>query len=301
MNIASEPVAARRQVVGVLLVLASTLGFAVGPTGARLAFENGGNVLTVVTLRGVIGALLMALFILLVRQGLRIDRRAWPACLYGGAFYALMVYGFIGSVAYIPVAVAVLIFFTHPILIAAISHLRGHEPLTWVRALLATAVLAGLALVLGPDVDRLDPMGLALAALASASMYGLIRYSTGAQRHATSAQVNLVVTLVTVGVFAFLTTAWGAWALPSNALGWVGVALAGAGVGVGMLAFFAGLRYLSPVRATMLSSVEPLVSILLAAAVLGERLGTVGWTGVAIVLGALVLFELLAARGAAGR
>ncbi len=41
----------------------------------------------------------------------------------------------------------------------------------------------------------------------------------------------------------------------------------------------------------MLSSLEPLVSILFAAAVLGERLRPPRWAGVALVVGALVLFE----------
>jgi drug/metabolite transporter (DMT)-like permease len=74
-------------------------------------------------------------------------------------------------------------------------------------------------------------------------------------------------------------------------VGWLGIAGAGVGIGIGLLTFFAALRHLSPVRATMLSNVEPLVSILFAAAVLGERLEPPRWAGVALVIGALVLFE----------
>jgi drug/metabolite transporter (DMT)-like permease len=63
------------------------------------------------------------------------------------------------------------------------------------------------------------------------------------------------------------------------------------GIGIGLLTLFAALRRLSPVRATMLSNVEPLVSVLFAAAILGERLEPPRWAGVALVIGALVLFE----------
>lgn len=278
----------------------STVAFAIGPTAARLAFENGANVATVVTLRSVIGAALMALLILVARQGFRMRPEAWRWCLRSAVFNALMVYGFIGSVAYIPIGVAVLIFFTHPILIAAISHVRGHERLSPVGAVLALGVLGGLALVLGPDVRNLDPRGVALAALSSAVMYGVVRYTMRAQQYATSTQVNLVVTVVTGIAFAALTTLAGAWSVPANALGWAGIALAGSGVAIGLLTFFAALRQLGPVRTTMLSSVEPLVSILLAAAIFGERLDAVGWIGVAITLSALVLFEVDAARNRAG-
>ena len=41
----------------------------------------------------------------------------------------------------------------------------------------------------------------------------------------------------------------------------------------------------------MLSSVEPLVSIAFAAAVLGERLRPLQWAGAALVVVALALFE----------
>jgi drug/metabolite transporter (DMT)-like permease len=87
-----------------------------------------------------------------------------------------------------------------------------------------------------------------------------------------------------------------------NGLGWLGVAAAGAGIGVGLLAFFASLRHLSPVRATMLSTVEPLLSVLVAAAVLGERLTPLRWAGVVAVIAALVLFEAANRKpGAASR
>ena len=41
----------------------------------------------------------------------------------------------------------------------------------------------------------------------------------------------------------------------------------------------------------MLSNAEPLLSILLAAVILGQWLGPVLWSGAAIMIGAIVLFE----------
>lgn len=280
-----------KQAAGVLLVLASTIAFAVGPTAARLALDDGSNTLTVVTLRGVVGAALMALLVPVARQGFGVDRRALRWCLCCGVFYSLTVYGFIGSVAHVPVSVAVLVFFTHPILVAAVAHSSGGDRLTARKLLLALAALAGLALVLGPGFGTLNPAGVALAALAAAAMCGMVLCGARAQERATSTQVNLYATAASSTGFAMLTTALGAWAPPSSTVGWLGIAGAGVGIGVGLLTLFAALRRLSAVRATMLSNLEPLVSILFAAAVLGERLGPSQWAGVALVIGALVLFE----------
>jgi drug/metabolite transporter (DMT)-like permease len=291
-----------KQAAVILLVLASTIAFAVGPTAAKVAFDNGSNALTVVTLRGVVGAALMALLIPVSRQGFGVNRRAVRWCLYCGVFYSLTVYGFIGSVAYVPVSVTVLVFFTHPILIAVIAHRRGGDRLTATKLLLACAAPAGLVMVLGPGSGTLDPAGVALVALAAVAMCGMVLCSAPALEHATSTQVNLYATAVSSVAFALLTTALGAWAPPTNTVGWLGIATAGVGIGVGLVTLFAALRRLSPVRATMLSNVEPLVSILFAAAILGERLEPTRWAGVALVIGGLVLFEAVGrARWTGGR
>jgi drug/metabolite transporter (DMT)-like permease len=285
------PIAAARQAIGILLALGSTVAFAIGPTAARLALDNGSNILTVITLRGVIGAALMVPPILVSRRGFVIERQALRWCLYAGLCYAFMIYGFIGAVAYVPISVAVLVFFTHPILVAAIVHWQGGERLTPRKLGLAVVVLLGLVLALGPVAQSLDRGGVALAALAAVAISGMILSSARAQAHATTSQVNLAVTALTSVVFAAITTAAGAWALPSNAVGWIGIAAAGLGIGVGFLTFFAAFRYVGAVRATMLTNVEPLLSILIAALILGERLEASRWAGVAVVIGALLLFE----------
>ena len=280
-----------RQSGGILLALASAVAFAVGPTAAKVAFDHGSTALTVVTLRGVVGAALMAALIPIARQRFAIDREALRRCLYCGFFYSLVVYGFIASVATLPVAVAVLVFFTHPLLIAVMAHWRGGERLTAPKLFLACAALAGVALVLGPELDALDPVGIALAALASVAMCGMILSSARAQERATSIQVNLYATAASSVAFACVTTALGGWALPTDRVGWIGIAAAGIGIGVGLLTLFAALRRLSPVRATMLTNVEPLLAFLFAAVILGEGLDPLRWAGVALVVAALVLFE----------
>ena len=281
----------RNRSVGVLLVLASTVAFAIGPTAAKIALDNGSNILTVVTLRGIIGAALLGLLIVIFRQSFLISRVALRWCLLCSGFSALMVYGFIGSVSYIPIGVAVLIFFVHPMAIAIIVHWRGGDRLTVRKLLLGFGALGGLALALAPTFDTLETAGIALAALAAITICGAILCGARAQRDATSTQVNFYVTAIGSIVFVLLATALDAWSLPSNAVGWFGVTGAGVGIAVGLLTFFAAFRYLSPVRATMLSNFEPLLSITFAAAILGQRLQPLQWVGAAIMIGAIVLFE----------
>jgi drug/metabolite transporter (DMT)-like permease len=293
---------ARQRLVGVLLVLLSGMAIAVVPTSAKLAFEAGANTLTVVTLRGIVGIALMALFMAASGQSFRLPRRTLEPCAAAGLAHALVAYGFIGSVAHIPVSLAVLIYATHPILLAFIFHLQGRERLTPRKLALAFMFLIALAFVLGGGLDEPNATGVALATLASLAVCIVILLGARAQRAgATSTQVNLVMIAVATIICGAVTTAGGGWSLPVGAAGWLGLAGAGGGVTVGLVAFFAAFRFIGPVRATMLSNVEPLLGVLFAVAVLGERLSSLQWTGVALAVAALTLFEASPSRQGTGR
>ena len=77
---------------------------------------------------------------------------------------------YLSSVAFIPVTVAAVMFYTYPVLIVLASPLvDGKPPLPRRCSASSRLALAGVVLVLGPGLDSLDPRGLALALLARAS------------------------------------------------------------------------------------------------------------------------------------
>ena len=294
---ASHGPTVRYRLIGVLLVLLSGAAIAIVPTSAKLAFEANSNTLTVVTLRGVVGLALMALFMIAAGQSFRLPGRTLAPCAAAGLAHALVAYGFIGSVAHIPVGLTVLIYATHPILLAVIFHWQGRERLTPRKLALGFTVLVALGLVLGDGLDALDSTGVALAALASLAVCSVILLGARAQRDgATATQVNFIMIAVATIVCGAATTAGDAWSLPFGTVGWLGLAGAGGGVTIGLVAFFAAFRFIGPVRATMLSNIEPLLGVLFAVIVLGERLSGLQWIGVALAVAALALFEASPSR-----
>jgi drug/metabolite transporter (DMT)-like permease len=288
--------AARSATTGVLLALASVLAFALGPASAKLAFDAGSNALTIVALRCTGGTLLLVFLLLWWRGRIRLDSQALGWCLVSGACYAVTIYCFIAALGHTSVSVAILIFFLHPLLIALIAHARGTERLTPVKLLLALGTLVALGLALDPVSLRVDRAGVAYAGLSAVAMSGMVLCSARANEHATSIQVSLWVNALSAAIFATLASLAGAWVLPKDLTGWGGIAGTTLALGLGLLLFFAALRHLSPVRATMLTNVEPLLSILVAALLLGEHLSTTQWTGVASVIGGLIMFEAASRR-----
>ena len=91
--------------------------------------------------------------------------------------------------------------------------------------------------------------------------------------------VNVMVSpIFFVADFSWLTT----WSGVGMSL-WLGVVT----VALAYWAYSTGLRSVSPADATALTIVEPAAATLLAAFVLGEQPGVLGWLGIAVVIAAL--------------
>jgi drug/metabolite transporter (DMT)-like permease len=281
---------------GVALVVLSDIALSIAPSGAKLAYDGGSNTLTVVALRGVIAMILLAICAFALRLPFKASAGAFCWSVLAGLFYSIMLYGYLGSVEYIPVSLAILIYFIHPILIVILAAFKGDGSFGWQKIGLSVVVFLGLGIAIGPELQTLDGRGIALALLAAAGVCGMILFNARAQAGMSNVLTNFYMTAVTGGVFTLITTMSGGWAIPQTSSGWVGVALTGIGMVVGLLAFFAAFKYIGPVRATMISNVEPLIGILFAVLLLGESLALQQWIGALLVVGGLICFELPKSR-----
>jgi drug/metabolite transporter (DMT)-like permease len=283
--------AAGRRALGTGLVLLSTLAIAVVPSFAKLAYSGNSNTLTVLTARCIFTLVLTWLMMALCRQPLRIARTAILISLLTGVCYAVMLCGFIGAVAFIPVNTVILIYFIHPVLIGLLSAKLGDELLTPSMPLSLVAAFLGLALAVGGSVNELNLTGVALAFLAMATCIFVIIGSGRAAKTAGGLAVVFYMMLSATGTLAVLLTCFGDVALPATTTGWLGFAGVAVGSTVGTLAFFSAIPMIGTVRATMISNVEPLLGILSAVILLGEKISPLQVTGVAAVLASIVAME----------
>ncbi len=84
---------------------------------------------------------------------------------------------------------------------------------------------------------------------------------------------------------------------PATGRGWLSVAaIAVVGSVVAILAFFAGLRLLGPTATSVLSTAEPVVTVVLALVFLDESLGLTQLVGGVLVLGAVAVLALAQRR-----
>ncbi|MEX2631060.1 MAG: DMT family transporter [Tistlia sp.] len=284
--------------LGQLLALASATAFGAITTLAALSYAYGATPITLIVLRFGLGTAVFVLVCLLRRAPLLLPREARATGFLTGLFWFLASVGYLGSVNFIPVSLAALIFFTFPILTAlGEAALERRRPRAGELALLLLA-FAGLALAIGPSFRSLSPIGLALIALGATGAAGLFLSMRGiVVRHE---PVTVLVTLnLSASLLSLLTLLLlGGWSLPTAAaapadagawIGWTALSL-------GVLAYFVAIflqsgsvRHAGASRAALFFNLEPVVSILAAALLLGERLSLQQGAGALLVLAALIL------------
>ena len=280
-----------RDAVGIALVLLSTVAVGIAPSLSKLALDSGSNTLTVIALRSLFLIVAVALVMKVIGASFAVDRSVLRICLGTGVVFALMSYGFLGSVEFIPVGLAMLIFFLHPMLVAiAEPLLRGRRP-TRQHIVWGLVILCGLGLTLGVDAGGLDWRGIALGLVGAVACAAMIIGNATAMRRAGSVLVNFYMVATSTAILGTLLLVTGTTALPETGIGWVGIIGTGAGFTVGLLCFFAAMSFIGAVRTTMISNIEPVLGILFAMAIFGDRLGAVQWLGVALVVGGLVGME----------
>jgi drug/metabolite transporter (DMT)-like permease len=274
---------------GRLAALGSAISFGIVAPLAGLAYDGGASPGVVVMARLLFGLAAAAGAVGLLRRGWALPRRDWPGTLAVALAWTLVTVAYMASFYFMPVSLAVLIFFTFPVLIALV------EPLVARRrpapASIATALLAfgGLALALGPDMGGLDRRGFALALLAAlgATTTFILSQRLVADRDMFAFSFHLH--LVCVPVAALTLPLIGGLAWPAGGFAWLGLTGVGLFYVSAVLLQFAAIRRAGPARASIVFNAEPVITIVGAGLVLGEVLRPMQWTGAALVIVAVLL------------
>jgi DME family drug/metabolite transporter len=274
--------------------------------------------LTVVFWRAALAALMLGLALGVVRpllgggwERLRVRRRDWPVFLAFGllgvtAFYLLYIY----AVVLVGVAVSVVLLYTAPAFVAAMSWRWLGESFGPRKAAALGLTLAGCVLVArayDPSLLSLNLVGI-LCGLGSAFTYALysILGKVSLRRGYPIATMSFyvyatgAVGLLVVALFAPDPRGGADGALQLVSMGadpwaWALLVMLALFQTIGALyAYTAGLRYLEAGTASILATFEPVVASVLAYFVVGERLEWPQVVGGGLVLLAVVLLQIRA-------
>jgi drug/metabolite transporter (DMT)-like permease len=291
-----------------LALVAASLFAMLGPL-SRFAAEAGLGATGFVAWRAGIGAAALGAALLVSggwaasRAGLRAldgrGRAALAAAAAMGFTINLCIFTAFGR---IPIALALMLLYTYPALVAVVSVTLGRDSLTPAKlaalGLASSGVVAILAGALGVagavDIDLVGIL-LALGAALSQTVFMVVsRSGYAAVPPATATVVILVVTAVTTAALAVATGAGADLAVPlDSAAPWPHVLLAGVlGAALPSVLFITAIQRIGGTRTGILMLWEPVVGVALAALLLGEPLLPLQVAGGAMVIGAALILQL---------
>lgn len=213
-----------------------------------------------------------------------------------GSMQALVAIVSLSALQFISAATLSFLFYTYPAWIAVMAAVRRTEPLTRPRLIALALALVGIAVMVGTPAGDIHIAGVLLA-LGSALLYAIyVPIIEGFQRmhggpavatHAAAgaAAAFLLGALLFPGFTAGLR-------LPGPLAAWGAVAwLALFSTAIGFLAFLRGLAVIGPVRSGIVSTIEPFVTAVFAAMLLGQPLTLATLAGGACVAAAVLLLQ----------
>lgn len=289
------------------IVLAAVCFGTLGPL-SRFAGDAGVSALTLVTWRAALGAAVVAVFIsarMMAGSARPVALRGIPArdrwfMLAAAVANTLLNLSVFVAFGRISIALALLVFYLYPALVALVSVLWFGERLDGVRWSALAISFAGLVLVLAGaegGVGQIDPLGVGLAFVAGLAQVFYVL----AARHGFANVPGPQAAALTMGgaatlylVIAAFTGSMAGLVAPIASVDalWPVLVAGVIGAGIPTVAYITGIRRLGPSRASILAMLEPVVGVLLAASLLAERPTAIQLAGGALILAAAALLQL---------
>jgi drug/metabolite transporter (DMT)-like permease len=279
------------------MVLGSATAFGTLAIFAKLGYASGLGTEQTLAFRFLLAAIgMVALAFALGQNPLRLRRNQLVTLLALGAIvYTGQSLTYFIALRSLPASLVVLIAYIYPSLVVVAGWLflrRSVSAWHWVAL---AASFAGVAMLVGGARFQLSwalawPIVLAIASPTIYTGYILIgeRVMSSVPAVAASAVIMSGAALA----FCLLAALNHELALPRNATGWaIGVGIALIPTMVAISLFLAGLPRVGAARAALLSTWEPVVTVLLAVAILGDRLSIIQVIGGVLVLLAVIVVQ----------
>ncbi len=272
---------------GMLFALIAACGLGAITTQAKLLYAAGGNALTLMLTRFVLSTVVFGLLILLQRKRFGMDRAVRVPLASIGFIWSGAMICYLVAVETIAVSLAVLVFYTYPLLVLGWGLMRGQIPASTALLGLFVAAFAGLVLAFHGGHVEVNLAGVLFASLAS--LGAAFTFVAGARVASRMSPLVMSFWINAAGLLLILPLLPGRIELDIAMSGVLALLAATLFYLVAILSQFEALARLSAARAAFLLNLEPIVSLLLARAVLGESLSAMQWGGVLLVVAVIVL------------
>jgi len=293
--------------MGAILVVLSALGFSTLGVFGKMAFEAGFTLNQALFWRFAIALPFMLLIAVIFKATPSTPRKFLPSVLLGVVGIGVEATLYFLTLQHLGAALTGIFLYLYPVFVALISHFFLGKKLSvkqWAcvgLALIGCALTSGIG---GSEVGFVkspleDPLGLLFGVVTGTwyAIYLLIGAKLTKDEHPLSISLGIVFgSFLIFGLLTFWDSEHGIpFLTPSGDTAWI--AVAGLAVFASVLPFttlYSGMKRVGALAASLLSTLELVFTIILAAAFLGEKLTVMQTTGATLILLSVLLTSFLA-------
>ena len=284
-----------QRLTGIILIAISATGFGTLAIFGRFLYAAGLDTLTLLFLRFAFSASVLTVILILRREPLPRGQVLAQLIGMGALGYAGQSFTYLSAIKYASAGLVALLLYLYPMIVFILSAIFLKEKVTWVKVGALILALIGTGLTVGPAGGQ--ALGI-IYAVASAVIYSVyIIVGTGVMKKVSAMQSSLVIFTSAALVYGTLIAFKGSH-FPTTSSGWwslAGIVILATVIPV--VTFLAGLERIGPTNASLLSTLEPVVTVLLAAWLFAERLETITLIGGALILVAVVVLTRSEMKG----
>ena len=286
----SSPAQQRLHELGPGIVAATS--FAIGDVFSKVALHAGCDVLTLSTFRSMFSVAALFVWLWLKPPPASLTARQRNISLGIGVLFAGIVFGLFKAIELLEVPVAILTYFVYPLFTGIAGALLGLDKISWRGATAALVAFCGLALMIGAHPGGIALAGVAIAIGAACCRTSVLLITRSALQGADALLITWYSMLSSTAIFVVISLAAWNWNAPQNAYGWVALIIVSITVTIAVLTLFVSTHRIGPFRSALIMNLEPLLATILSAPLLGEVITPLQALGGAIMLAALVAFQL---------
>jgi drug/metabolite transporter (DMT)-like permease len=276
-----------KRLIGILLIAISAASFGTLAIFGRYAYADGMDIFTALFIRFGVSAVFMTVILILRKEHFPSRRILAQLVGMGALGYVGQSFMYMSAIKYASAGLVALLLYLYPMFVFVLSVMILHEKVTAVKVIALVLALVGAALTVDPNGGQLIGALMAIAAALIYSVYIIV--GTGVMKHVSAIQSSTIIFASAGMVYGVLTFVNGAH-FPASISGWL--AMLGMIVFstiIPVVTFLAGLERIGPTNAAMLSTLEPVITVLLAAWLFGERLMPIVLVGGGLILVAVIL------------
>jgi drug/metabolite transporter (DMT)-like permease len=280
----------------IALILLSALGFGSMAIFAKIAYTSGISPSMLLALRFSLAVALLAPVVWIRRLPLP-RGRTLAGFILMGALYTAQAQSYFTALLHASSGLVGLLLYVYPVLVTILAVTFGWEKLDRRTFVLLLLAITGMAVTLGGNLQG-EPIGIVLGLLAAA-IYAIYIVIGGRVTKGTDPLAGTLVIMAAAALGNSAVALTGTSALPSGAGAWLAIgAIALFSTVVAIASFLVGIKHVGPAQASIISTLEPVITLCLGVALLSESVSAGQLVGGAMVLGAVVLLSLRP-RGAA--